>query len=65
MADKTFKVGDRVTLPKLGRAGKIHKIITERLKNTPETQVTEYIVSLDGFPELVKAYESELEPERK
>lgn len=65
MADETFKVGDRVTHPKLDRSGKIIYIYTKTLENAPGTEVQVYRIVFDQFLSTIDAYADDLEPERK
>jgi hypothetical protein len=61
MADKTFKVGDRITHIKMGRTGKITWIDTKQLEGAPKTFVPVYRIKLDDSPNTVEAYAHEIE----
>ncbi|MEO8396988.1 MAG: hypothetical protein ABI700_28590 [Chloroflexota bacterium] len=65
MGAKNFKVGDRVTLPKVNRSGKVIAINVKQLPNAPETGVKMYSIRVDGLPELLsEVYEGGIEHEQ-
>jgi hypothetical protein len=63
MADKTFKIGDRVRHIKLGRVGQVTYIYTAKLLDEPGIRKLVYRIKFDNSPSTVDVLESELERE--